>query len=124
MTIGLLGKKCGMTRVFTEDGVSVPVTVIEVLPNRVTQIKTLENDGYNAVQVTTGIAKRSRVKKPLAGHYAKAGIEPGKGLWEFRVNTTDNLTLGSEFKVDLFTVGQLVDVTGVTKGRSEEHTSE
>lgn len=119
MTVGLVGRKCGMTRVFTEDGASIPVTVIEVLPNRVTQIKTLERDGYHAIQVTTGSRKRSRVTKPLAGHYAKASVEPGRGLWEFRLedNKDNSFTVGSELKVDLFTNGQLVDVTGVTKGK-------
>ncbi len=120
MAIGLVGQKCGMTRVFTEDGVSVPVTVIQVEPNQVTQIKTVDSDGYNAVQITTGKRKRSRVSKPLAGHYAKANVEPGKGLWEFRVDSSDKLegiALGTEFKVDRFAVGQLVDVTGITKGK-------
>lgn len=120
MTIGLLGKKCGMTRVFTEDGAAVPVTVIEVLPNRVTQVKTQENDGYTAIQVTAGTCKRSRLNKPEAGHFAKAGVEPGAGLWEFRIEDEKGLgeiTVGSEIKVDRFTVGQFVDVTGVTKGK-------
>src|ERR1700689_1680849 len=130
MTIGLLGKKCGMTRVFTEDGASIPVTVIEVLPNRVTQIKTLEKDGYNAIQVTTGTRKRSRVTKPEAGHFAKAGVEPGQGLWEFRVDEKETgegeagtegglagFTLGSEIKADRLQVGQFVDVTGTTIGK-------
>jgi large subunit ribosomal protein L3 len=120
MTISLVGRKCGMTRVFTEDGISEPVTVIEVLPNRVTQVKTVENDGYQAVQITTGTRKRSRVTKPAAGHFAKANVEPGKGLWEFRVNDTDNLdgvAPGSELKVDLFAAGQWVDVTATSKGK-------
>lgn len=120
MTINLVGRKCGMTRVFTEDGISEPVTVVEVLPNRVTQIKTVENDGYEAIQITTGTRKRSRVNKPTAGHYAKAGVEPGLGLWEFRLNKADKLgelTPGAELKVDLFTVGQWVDVTGTSKGK-------
>lgn len=122
MTIGLLGKKCGMTRVFTEDGAAVPVTVIEVLPNRITQVKTLENDGYRAIQVTTGDCKRSRINKPEAGHFAKAGVEPGDGLWEFRIEGESeegiaNLTVGSELKTDRFAVGQYVDVTGVTRGK-------
>lgn len=120
MTIGLLGKKCGMTRVFTEDGTSIPVTVIEVLPNRVTQIKTIENDGYAAVQVTTGVCKRSRLTKPLAGHYAKASVEPGEQLREFCIDSTDALngvSVGAELKLDRFTVGQYVDVTGTTKGK-------
>lgn len=119
MTIGLVGRKCGMTRVFTEDGISIPVTVIEVLPNKITQIKTVDNDGYRAIQITTGTRKRSRVTKPMAGHYAKAGVEPGRGLWEFRVedDKADSLTVGSELRVDLFSVDQLIDVIGVTKGK-------
>ncbi len=120
MTIGLVGRKCGMTRVFTEDGISIPVTVIEVTPNRVTQIKTVDNDGYQAIQVTAGTTKRSKVTKPMAGHFAKAGVEPGNGLWEFRVGKQDKieaLTVGSEIKVDLLSVGQFVDVTGITKGK-------
>src|SRR3990167_5106977 len=98
MTVGLVGRKCGMTRVFTEDSISVPVTVIEVLPNRITQIKTVENDGYQAIQITTGARKRSRVSKPAAGHYAKAGTEPGRGLWEFRLDSLEGMTVGSEIK--------------------------
>jgi large subunit ribosomal protein L3 len=125
MTIGLVGKKCGMTRVFTEDGASIPVTVIEVLPNRVTQVKTVENDGYAAIQVTTNERKRSRLTKPEAGHFAKAGVEPGQGLWEFRLDDEKDqggegagaITVGSELKLDRFTVGQYVDVTGETKGK-------
>jgi len=120
MTISLVGRKCGMTRIFTEEGISEPVTVIEVLPNRVTQIKTTENDGYRSIQVTTGTRKRSRVNKPTAGHYAKAGVEPGKGLWEFTINDADQLNeiqAGAEIKVDHFAVGQWVDVTGTSKGK-------
>lgn len=120
MTISLVGRKCGMTRVFTDDGISIPVTVVEVLPNRVTQIKTLEKDGYRALQVTTGTRKRSRVNKPIAGHYTKAGVEPGLGLWEIRLTDGDNLddvTLGAEIKADRFAEGQWIDVTGVTKGK-------
>src|SRR3989344_4311748 len=120
MSVGLVGRKCGMTRIFTEEGMSVPVTVIEVLPNRVTQVKTMENDGYCAIQVTTGARKRSKVTKPQAGHYAKAGVEPGRGLWEFRMDagkSIDNIAVGTEFKVDLFAVGQWVDVVGMTKGK-------
>lgn len=122
MTIGLVGTKCGMTRVFTEDGVSIPVTVLEIKPNRITQIKTIENDGYQAIQVTVGARKRSRVTKPQAGHFAKAGVEPGKGLWEFTVENLDGITLGSELKVDRFTVGQYVDVTGTSKGKGFQGT--
>lgn len=120
MTIGLVGRKCGMTRVFTEEGISIPVTVIEVLPNRVTQIKTLENDGYSAIQVTAGPCKRSRLNKPQVGHFAKAGVEPGYKLREFRVGDDKGLEefkLGSELKVDRFTEGQFIDVAGVTKGK-------
>ena len=120
MTIGLVGRKCGMTRVFTDDGVSIPVTVIEVLPNRVTQIKTVDNDGYMAIQVTTGTCKRSRLSKAEAGHFAKAGVEPGYELREFNVEDTkqiEGITLGSELKVDIFSVGQYVDVSGTTKGK-------
>lgn len=117
MTIGLVGRKCGMTRVFTEDGVSIPVTVLEVLPNKITQLKTVEKDGYQAIQVTKGLRKRSRVNKPISGHYAKANVEPGEGLWEFRVENLDGLNVGDEVKLDRFTEGQLVDVIGVTKGK-------
>ncbi len=119
MTVGLVGRKCGMTRVFTEDGVSIPVTVIEVLPNRVTQIKTVENDGYRAIQVTTGTCKRSKVTKPMAGHFTKAGVEPGRGLWEFKIDdkNADSFTVGSELKIDIFSIDQFVDVTGITKGK-------
>jgi len=120
MTIGLLGKKCGMTRVFTDDGIAIPVTVLEVLPNRVTQIKTIENDGYAAIQITMGNRKRSRLTKPEAGHFAKAGVEPGEALREFDVASEkdlDGITVGSELKVDRFAEGQFVDVSGVTKGK-------
>jgi len=120
MTIGLLGKKCGMTRYFTEDGASVPVTVIEVLPNRITQIKTVENDSYNAIQVATGSCKAHRVTKAAAGHFAKAGVEPGNEIHEFTVEDAAelaNFALGAEIKVDRFTNGQYVDVTGIKKGK-------
>ncbi|MDO2949004.1 50S ribosomal protein L3 [Aeromonas simiae] len=117
MTIGLVGRKVGMTRIFTEDGVSIPVTVIEVEANRVTQVKSVETDGYNAIQVTTGAKKASRVTKPEAGHFAKAGVEAGRGLWEFRLNDGDTFTVGSELKVDIFSEVKLVDVTGTSKGK-------
>lgn len=117
MTISLVGRKCGMTRVFTEEGASIPVTVIEVLPNKITQIKTVENDGYQAVQVTTGMRKRSRVSKPEAGHFAKANVEPGRGLWEIQLDNLDGITVGAELKVDKFAVGQLIDVTATSKGK-------
>jgi large subunit ribosomal protein L3 len=108
-----------MTRVFTEAGESIPVTVIEALPNRVTQVKTEENDGYRALQVTTGSRKASRVSKPLNGHFAKSGNEPGRGLWEFRLGANDGAEIeaGSEIKVDIFETGQIVDVIGTSKGK-------
>ncbi len=117
MSLGLVGRKVGMTRVFSDDGVSIPVTVIEVEPNRVAQIKTVETDGYTAIQVVTGTRRASRVTKPMAGHYKRAGIEAGRGAWEFRVDSVDDIELGSEFKVDVFEQGQIVDVTGVSKGK-------
>jgi len=119
MTIGLVGRKVGMTRIFTEEGVSVPVTVVEVEANRVAQVKTLENDGYNALQITTGSKKANRVNKPEAGHFAKAGIEAGRGLWEFRLaaGEGEGLEAGSEITVDLFNDTKLVDVTGTSKGK-------
>jgi len=119
MSIGLVGRKSGMTRVFTEEGMSIPVTVVEVQPNRVTQIKTPEVDGYSAIQVTTGARRASRVTKALSGHYAKAKTEAGIGLWEFRTENEDTAEIktGSELKVDVFQVGQKVDVTGTSKGK-------
>ncbi len=119
MPIGIVGRKCGMTRIFTDAGVSVPVTVIEAEPNRVTQVKTLENDGYRALQVTAGERRASRVTKPLAGHFAKNGVAPGRGLWEFRLadGEGDGVDVGSELKVDVFQPGQMVDVTGTTIGK-------
>ncbi|MCP5419218.1 MAG: 50S ribosomal protein L3 [Gammaproteobacteria bacterium] len=119
MAIGLIGRKAGMTRVFTEDGNSVPVTVIEVEPNRVTQVKTIPVDGYRALQVTAGTRRSSRVNKPTAGHYAKAGVEPGRGLWEFRLADDEgaDFVVGAELKVDLFQAGQKVDVAGTTIGK-------
>ena len=119
MAIGLVGRKCGMTRVFTEAGVSVPVTVIEVDPNRITQIKSLESDGYQAVQITTGERRASRVTKAMAGHFAKASVAAGRGVWEFRVAGEEaaGLAVGGQLEVTLFSVGQAVDVTGVSKGK-------
>lgn len=93
MSLGLVGRKCGMTRIFTEDGVSIPVTVVQVEPNKVTQVKTVEKDGYNAIQVTTGFKKRSNVNKPMAGHYAKASVEPGRGLWSLLLMQQLNIKL-------------------------------
>jgi large subunit ribosomal protein L3 len=117
MTIGIVGRKLGMTRVFTDDGVSIPVTVIEALPNRITQLKNAEVDGYGAIQVTTGVRKASRVSKPEAGHFAKANAEAGRGLWEFRLDDAGELAVGSELSVDQFEEGQKIDVTGVSKGK-------
>ena len=119
MTIGVVGRKVGMTRVFTDEGASLPVTVIEVEPNRVAQLKTVETDGYRAVQVTTGSRKASRVTKPAAGHFAKAGVEAGRGLWEFRLNDGEGeeLEAAGEIKVDIFEAGQKVDVSGVSIGK-------
>ncbi len=118
MTIGLVGRKSGMTRVFTEDGVSVPVTVVEVSPNRVTQVKDLDSDGYRAIQVTAGARKASRVSKSQAGQFAKAGVEAGTGLWEFRLSEADEAPeVGSNLTVERFEVGQKVDVAGKSKGK-------
>ncbi|EEF78760.1 50S ribosomal protein L3 [Methylophaga thiooxydans] len=117
MTIGLIGRKRGMTRVFSEDGVSTPVTVIEVEPNRVSQLKTVDTDGYNAIQVTVGERKASRVTKPEAGHFAKAQAAAGRKVAEFRVEEVSELEVGAELKVDLFENGQQIDVSGITKGK-------
>ena len=119
MAIGLVGRKCGMTRVFTDAGETVPVTVIEVLPNRVTQVKTQEKDGYRAVQVTFGSRRPQLLTKALAGHYAKASVAPGRGLVEFQLEDGEgaDLQAGAEIKVDLFKPGQSVDVTGTTIGK-------
>ena len=119
MTIGLIGRKRGMTRVFTEQGDSVPVTVIEVSPNRITQVKTVETDGYSALQVTIGSKRNSLVNKPQAGHYSKAGIEAGEGLWELRLSDEEgsDLETGAELNVEQFETGQKVDVTGTSIGK-------
>lgn len=119
MTIGVVGRKAGMTRIFTEDGGSIPVSVIEVTPNRITQIKTEETDGYRAIQVTTGARKASRVTKPMAGHFAKAGVEAGRGLWEFRVDGDEaaELEVGGELSIDMFEAGQKIDVIGQSIGK-------
>jgi large subunit ribosomal protein L3 len=119
MTMGLVGRKCGMTRVFTEDGVSIPVTVIEAQPNQITQVKTVENDGYRALQVAAGRRKASRVSKPQAGHFAQAKVEAGDLITEFRLDETDegNYEMGNEIKVDLFEAGQKVDVIGTSIGK-------
>ncbi|MFA7554691.1 MAG: 50S ribosomal protein L3 [Spongiibacteraceae bacterium] len=118
MTIGLVGRKSGMTRVFTDEGISIPVTVIEVTPNRVTGVKTSDNDGYSAIQVTAGSRKASRVSKSQAGLFAKASVEAGRGLWEFRLGDGDEApAVGAELTVATFEVGQKVDVTGQSKGK-------
>lgn len=118
MSIGIVGRKCGMSRVFKEDGTMVPVTIIEAEPNRVTQLKTVDNDGYRAVQVTTGTRRANRITKPIAGHLKKAGVEPGRNFWEFSLEGQEqDIAVGSEIKVDIFNEGQYVDVCGVTKGK-------
>ena len=119
MTIGLIGRKRGMTRVFTEQGDSVPVTVIEVSPNRVTQVKTVETDGYRALQVTLGEKRTSLLNKPEVGHFSKAEVEAGEGLWELRLEGDQgaDLEAGSELNVEQFEAGQKVDVTGTSKGK-------
>ncbi|MCX2780188.1 50S ribosomal protein L3 [Microbulbifer thermotolerans] len=118
MTIGIVGRKSGMTRIFTEDGVSIPVTVIEVTPNRVTQVKTVEADGYAAVQVAVGSRKASRVSKPQAGHFAKANVEAGAALFELRIDgSEESFEIGSEITLSGFEAGQKIDVTGTSKGK-------
>jgi large subunit ribosomal protein L3 len=115
MTIGIVGIKRGMTRIFTEDGESVPVTVIEATPNRITQVKSVESDGYSAIQVTAGSVKASRVKKPAAGHFAKASVDAGRDMWEFRTDIEHNV--GDSLTVEAFVEGQKVDVCGQSKGK-------
>lgn len=122
MSIGLIGRKLGMTRVFNENGKSVPVTVIQVEANRVTQLKNLENDGYTAIQVTTGERKASRMTKAEIGHFAKSGVQAGRGLWEFRLNDEElaSYKVGDEIKVDAFQDVKKVDVTGQSKVRVQQ----
>ena len=125
MTVGLVGRKCGMTRIFTDLGESIPVSVVEVEPNIITQLKTEDKDGYLAIQVTMGKRRVTRVTKPLIGHYKKAGVAPGLGLWEFNLTGSENadsigdvaLKVGAELTVNLFSAGQAVDVQGTTKGK-------
>ncbi|WNO59880.1 50S ribosomal protein L3 [Rheinheimera sp. MMS21-TC3] len=119
MAIGLVGRKVGMTRIFTEDGVSIPVTVIEATPNRVTAVKTAETDGYSALQVTAGSVKASRLNKPDAGQFAKAGVDAGRGLWEFRLadNEGADIVVGNEITVEIFAEAKKVDVSGTSKGK-------
>ena len=123
-SIGIVGRKAGMSRMFTEDGKSIPVTLIEATPNRITQVKTVETDGYSALQVTAGVKRASLLSKPAAGHLAKAKVEAGRGLWELRVEA-DQIgvyELGGEIKADIFSEGQIVDVQGVTKGKGFQGT--
>ena len=119
MAIGLIGRKVGMTRIFTEEGTSIPVTVVEVQPNRVTQIKTPDVEGYSALQVTAGTVKANRLNKPEAGHFAKVGVDAGRGLWEFRLqdNEGTDIQVGSEITVDIFAETKKVDVSGTSKGK-------
>lgn len=119
MAIGIVGRKVGMTRIFTEDGVSIPVTVIEATPNRVTQLRTEETDGYRALQVTTGTKKANRINKAAAGHFAKAGVEAGRGLWEFRLdgNEGEGIEVGGEITVEILAEAKKVDVVGTSKGK-------
>ena len=117
MAIGIVGVNRGMTRVFTEEGNSVPVTVVEATPNRVTQRKTVDKDGYEAIQVTSGQVKASKISKPLAGHFSKANVEAGRRLYEFRCEAETELNVGDSLSVESFEAGQKVDVTGQSKGK-------
>lgn len=118
MTIGLIGRKRGMTRIFTESGNSIAVSVVEVEPNRIAQVKDVDTDGYRAIQIATGLQKVSRIKKPMKGHLLKAQIEAARSLWEFQLaDGEDSIPVGTELKVDIFSPGQCVDITGVTKGK-------
>lgn len=117
MTIGIVGRKSGMTRIFTDEGVSIPVSVIEVEPNRITQVKNVETDGYSSVQVTVGSRRASRVSKPAAGHFAKANSEAGRGLWELRNDGGETFEVGAMLTVEAFQAGQKIDVTGTSKGK-------
>ena len=123
-SLGIVGRKAGMSRFFTEDGRSIPVTLIEATPNRITQIKSVDTDGYSAVQVTVGVRRAALVNKPEAGHFAKAKVDAGRGLWEFRVadDKLADFNVGGEIKADIFEVGQIVDVQGVTKGKGFQGT--
>lgn len=123
-SLGIVGRKAGMSRMFTEDGKAVPVTLIEATPNRITQIKTVETDGYSAVQVTAGVKRASLLTKPATGHLAKAKVEAGRGLWELRVEADQvgGYEVGGEIKADIFSEGQVVDVQGVTKGKGFQGT--
>lgn len=123
-SLGIVGRKAGMSRFFTPEGQSIPVTLIEATPNRITQIKSVDTDGYSAVQVTVGVRRAALVNKPEAGHFAKAKVDAGRGLWEFRVadDKLADFNVGGEIKADIFEVGQIVDVQGVTKGKGFQGT--
>ena len=123
-SLGIVGRKAGMSRMFTEDGKSIPVTLIEATPNRITQVKTVESDGYSALQVTAGVKRASLLNKPATGHLAKAKVEAGRGLWELRVEADQigGYEVGGEIKADIFSEGQMVDVQGVTKGKGFQGT--
>ena len=123
-SLGIVGRKAGMSRFFTPEGQSIPVTLIEATPNRITQIKSVDTDGYSAVQVTVGVRRAALVNKPEAGHFAKAKVDAGRGLWEFRVadDKLADFSVGGEIKADIFEVGQIVDVQGVTKGKGFQGT--
>ena len=123
-SLGIVGRKAGMSRMFTEDGKSIPVTLIEATPNRITQVKTVETDGYSALQVTAGVKRASLLSKPAAGHLAKAKVEAGRGLWGLRVEADQigGYEVGGEIKADIFSEGQIVDVQGVTKGKGFQGT--
>lgn len=115
--IGLVGKKIGMTRIFTKEGTAVPVTVIELQDNRITQVKNLDTDLYCAIQVTTGIKKINRLNKPKSGHFLKSGVLPGRGLWEFRIKKNENFKIGTSIKINIFNNIKKVDITGTSKGK-------
>lgn len=119
MAVGLIGKKCGMTRIFNDDGSADAVTVVKIENNRIVQVKSSDSDGYRAIQITAGLVKRSRIDKATAGHYGKVGVEAGAGLWEFRLQDTDSADYspGSELNVDIFEIGQYVDVSGISIGK-------
>jgi len=117
MSLGLVGRKCGMTRLFTDEGVSIPVSVVQILPNRITRVFSQESDGYSAVQITTGDVKNSRVNKAEAGQFSKAGVEAGRGLWEFRLDEDSSLEVGSDLSLDIFEAGQKIDVRGKSIGK-------
>ena len=123
-SLGIVGRKAGMSRMFTEDGKSIPVTLIEATPNRITQVKTVATDGYSAVQVTAGVKRASLLNRPATGHLAKAKVEAGRGLWELRVEADQigGYEVGGEIKADIFSEGQIVDVQGVTKGKGFQGT--